>query len=140
MPYFTGKNIFQHFLYCITVVAHFSKQTLNRIFIIFCKAIEVYIFTLSCNSLLSVLTIMSCNSRLWSTIVPFWRNLKRLKTLDMIILRTPLTYHVIPFLYSLHWLPVQSRIQHKLCSLYPSVSGFNLKYLSYLSRTCTVLC
>ena len=48
-----------------------------------------------------------------------------------IILRAPRAEHTSPLLRPLHWLPVQKRIRHKVCSIcYTTLTGARPKYMS----------
>ena len=54
-------------------------------------------------------------------------------TAARITLRAPRIEHTSPLLHSLHWLPVQQRIKHKVCSIcYASLTGTSPKYMSEL--------
>ena len=50
-----------------------------------------------------------------------------------ITLRAPRVEHTSPLLHSLHWLPVQQRIKHKVCSIcYATLTSTCPKYMSEL--------
>ena len=49
--------------------------------------------------------------------------------------QSPRTEHTSPLLLSLHWLPVQKRIKHKVCSIcYTTLTGASPKYMSELCQ------
>ena len=52
--------------------------------------------------------------------------------------RAPRSEHTSPLLRSLHWLPVQKRIKHKVCSIcYTTLTGASPKYMSELVNVYT---
>ena len=59
-------------------------------------------------------------------------------TAARITLRAPRSEHTSPLLRSLHWLPVQKRIKHKVCSIcYTTLTGASPKYMSELINVYT---
>ena len=52
-----------------------------------------------------------------------------------LILKVPKTDHVTPHLQALHWLPVDARIQYKICSLcFSATNSSGLQYLADLLK------
>ena len=59
-------------------------------------------------------------------------------TAARITLRAPRVEHTSPLLCFLHWLPVQKRIKHKVCSIcYTTLTGASPKYMSELVNVYT---
>ena len=59
-------------------------------------------------------------------------------TAARITLKVPRVEHTSPLLRSLHWLPVQKRINHKVCSMwYTTLTGASPKYMSELVNVYT---
>ena len=59
-------------------------------------------------------------------------------TAARITLRAPRAEHTSPLFRSLHWLPVQKRIKHKVCSIcYTTLTGASPKYMSDFANVYT---
>ena len=93
--------------------------------------------TLMCSLVLSKLDY--CNSLLSGSpqyLIQLF--LKVQNTAARITLRAPRVEHTSPLLHSLHWLPVQKRIKHKVCSIcYTTLTGASPKYMSELVNVYT---
>ena len=57
------------------------------------------------------------------------------KTAAHLILKVPKTAHITPYLQTLHWLPVNARIQYKICSLcFNAINSSGPQYLADLLK------
>ena len=81
-----------------------------------------------------VLLKLYCNSLLSGSPMYLIQLLQKVQnTAAQITLRAPRVEHISPLLYFLHWLPVQQRIKHKVCSIcYATLTGTYPKYISEL--------
>ena len=83
---------------------------------------------------LVLLKLDYCNSLLFGSpqyLIQLFQKVQN--TAARIILRPPRSEHTSPLLRSHHWLPVQKRIKHKICSIcYTTLTGASLKYMSEL--------
>ena len=88
--------------------------------------------TLMCSLVLSKLDY--CNSLLSGSpqyLIQLFQKVQN--TAARITLRAPRVEHTSPLLRSLHWLPVQQRIKHKVCSIcYATLISTSPKYMSEL--------
>ena len=86
--------------------------------------------TLMCSLVLSKLDY--CNSLLSGSpqyIIQLFQKVQN--TAARITLRAPRVEHISHLLRSLHWLPVQQRNKHKVCSIcYASLTGTSPEYMS----------
>ena len=93
--------------------------------------------TLMCSLVLSKLDY--CNSLLSGSpryLIQLFQKVQN--TAARITLRAPRVEHTSPLLHYLHWLPVQKRIKHKICSIcYTTLTGASLKYMSELVNVYT---
>ena len=93
--------------------------------------------TLMCSLVLSKLDY--CNSLLSGSpqyLIQLFQKVQN--TAARITLKVPRLAHTSPLLRSLHWLPVQKRIKHKVCSnCYTTLTGASPKYMSELVNVYT---
>ena len=70
-------------------------------------------------------------STVWHSTVPIQLLQKVQNTAARITLKAPRAGHTSPLLLSLHCLPIQKRIKHKVCSIYyATLTGTSPKYMS----------
>ena len=88
--------------------------------------------TLVCSLVLSKLDY--CNSLLSGSPQYLIQLLQKVQnTAAQITLRAPRIEHTPPLLHSLHWLPVQQKIKHIVCSIcYASLTSTSPTYMSEL--------
>ena len=93
--------------------------------------------TLMCSLVLSKLDY--CNSLLSGSPQYFIQLFQKVQnTAARITLRAPRAEITSPLLHSFHWLPVQKRIKHKVCSIcYTTLTGASPKYMLELVNVYT---
>ena len=92
--------------------------------------------TLMCSLVLSKFDY--CNSLLSGSPLYLIQLFQVQNTAARITLRAPRAERTSPLLCSLHWLPVQKRIKHKVCSIcYTTLTGVNPQYMSELVNVYT---
>ena len=88
--------------------------------------------TLMCS--LVLLKLDYCNSLLSGSLQYLIQLFQKVQnTAAQITLRAPRSEHTSPLLRSIHWLPLQKRIKHKVCSIcHTTLTGASPKYMSEL--------
>ena len=77
-----------------------------------------------------------CNSLLYGCPQYFINRLQKVQNnASRFILKVPTTDYITPHLQTLHWLPVNARIQYKICSLcFNAINSYGLQYLADLLK------